>query len=96
MARAHRTIDVSAVPELLRIVNEVSESGESLILTSANQELAVLTPVKRARPLRQRKTGIIMPDDALWKLVGAATEAPPTDASRKHEYLAEAYTPRDQ
>lgn len=29
-------------------------------------------------------------DDPLWKLVGAATEAKPTDSSKKHEYLAEA------
>jgi excisionase family DNA binding protein len=29
-------------------------------------------------------------DDPLWKLVGAATEAQPTDSSKKHEYLAEA------
>lgn len=31
-------------------------------------------------------------DDPLWQLVGSATDAPPTDAAKKHEYLAEAYT----
>jgi excisionase family DNA binding protein len=30
----------------------------------------------------------------LWALVGSATDAPPTDASRKHEYLADALAPR--
>ncbi len=29
-------------------------------------------------------------DDPLWKLVGSATDAQPTDSSKKHEYLAEA------
>ena len=31
-------------------------------------------------------------DDPLWELVGSAADAPPTDAAKKHEYLAEAYT----
>ncbi len=33
-------------------------------------------------------------DDPLWELVGSATEAEPTDASRKYEYLAEALAPQ--
>src|SRR5687768_6940369 len=32
-------------------------------------------------------------DDPLWELVGSATEAEPTDASKKYEYLAEALAP---
>lgn len=46
-----------------------------------------LTPIRRARrgqPLTR--------EDALWKLVGSTTSAPPTDATKKHEYLAEAFT----
>ena len=35
-------------------------------------------------------------DDALRKLVGSAASAEPTDASRKHEYLAEASGPSDR
>jgi len=31
-------------------------------------------------------------DDPLWKIVGMASSAKPTDASKKHEYLADAYT----
>ena len=31
-------------------------------------------------------------EDALWKLIGSATDAEPTDAAEKHEYLAEAKT----
>ena len=31
-------------------------------------------------------------DDPLWELVGSAADAPPTDAAKKHEYLAEAYS----
>jgi excisionase family DNA binding protein len=34
-------------------------------------------------------------DDPLWELVGSATDAQPTDASKKYEYLAEALAPTD-
>lgn len=33
-------------------------------------------------------------DDPLWNIVGIASTAEPTDASKKHEYLADAYTPQ--
>ena len=33
-------------------------------------------------------------EDPFWELVGSAADAPPTDAAKKHEYLAEAYTPQ--
>lgn len=29
-------------------------------------------------------------DDSLWDIVGSATDAEPTDSSRKHDYLGEA------
>jgi hypothetical protein len=32
-------------------------------------------------------------EDPLWELVGSATEADPTDASKKYQYLGEALTP---
>jgi hypothetical protein len=40
-----------------------------------------------SRPISKRR--VLSPDDSLWTLVGAATDAPPSDSSRKHEYLAE-------
>ena len=35
-------------------------------------------------------------NDPLWALVGSATDAEPTDASKKHQYLAQALAPRAQ
>lgn len=49
-------------------------------------------PMQRAR----RKARTLSFDDPFWKLVGAATDGPPTDSSRKHEYLAEAYEAKSQ
>ena len=40
-----------------------------------------MAPVPPIHPLTE--------DDSLWTLVGAATHAPPSDASRKHDYLAD-------
>jgi excisionase family DNA binding protein len=33
-------------------------------------------------------------DDPLFELIGSVTNAPPTDSSRKYEYLANAIAPR--
>lgn len=47
---------------------------------------------KTQRPrqiLRGRPTSI---DDPLWNIVGIASNAKPSDSSKKHEYLADAYT----
>jgi len=55
----------------------------------------LLTPVapQTKRPL---PTGRVLTyDDPLWQLVGSATDARPSDAAKKHEYLADAFSPVD-
>lgn len=44
-------------------------------------------PLGQGRASR-RKGQPLHYDDSLWSLVGSAKEAQPTDASKKHEYLA--------
>jgi excisionase family DNA binding protein len=41
-----------------------------------------------AQPAKARGKALTH-DDPLWELVGSAIDAPPTDASRTHAYLAE-------
>jgi len=55
-----------------------------------------ITPVEP----REGEPGPVLPrgkalssGDPLWELVGSATDAEPTDASKKYEYLAEALAP---
>ncbi len=55
-----------------------------------------ITPVEP----REVEPGPVLPtgkplssEDPLWELVGSATDAEPTDASKKYEYLAEALAP---
>ena len=56
MARELRPIDVSSIPELLRIAEEVGKSGEARVLRSDDKDLAVVVPVARAaRPSARRR-----------------------------------------
>jgi hypothetical protein len=52
MARGLRSVDISNSPELLRLVEEVESSGESVVLRRANKDVAVLS--SSPRPLRPR------------------------------------------
>ena len=53
---------------------------------------ALATPVEPGRPQHPRRRARHLSfDDPLWDLVGSAADGPPTDSSRKHEYLADAY-----
>jgi hypothetical protein len=91
MAQERRAIDVSRVPELLRLAREVSDSGEPCVLAQGDEELAILTPVQPTRR-RTRKPGAVTRADSLWDIVGMASSAGPGAVARnKYKYLAEAY-----
>jgi excisionase family DNA binding protein len=56
-----------------------------------------ITPVRPepAKPAKRAPAGRpTSADDPLWNIVGIASTAEPTDASKKHEYLADAYSPQ--
>jgi hypothetical protein len=55
MARELTAIDISNTPDLLRLVEEVAESGTPRILRRADEDVAVLLPVKK--PASRRRTG---------------------------------------
>ncbi len=46
MARSLTPIDISNTPDLLRLVEEVAESGKPRLLRRADEDVAVLLPVK--------------------------------------------------
>lgn len=54
MARELKTIDISSVPELLRIVEEAREAREPRLLRRGREDLAILRPVKTASKRRKR------------------------------------------
>lgn len=95
MARERHPIDISNVPELLRIAEEVRSSGEPRLLKHGEQDLAVLTPVKPesgvGRGRRRRGVAGAGPD-SLLNIIGIGESAEPTDIGQhKDRYLAEAY-----
>jgi len=96
MARELKSFDVTNAPELRRLIEEVCAQGEACVLIQADEQLAILSPVK-ARPKRSarpRKTGILTRKDSLWSIIGIAGDPddPTTDvSSNKHQYLAEAH-----
>jgi hypothetical protein len=64
MAKELTSTDIGQVPELLRTVEEVRETGEPRILRRDDEDLAVLTPV---RPKSRRRSGRHVPTEADWE-----------------------------
>lgn len=60
----------------------ISKQGVNKMVKPIKPKVSKKQPLIKGRPLTF--------DDPLWRLVGAARSAKPTDSSKKHEYLAEA------
>ena len=94
MAKEPRHINISSIPELLKLVQEVRSTNEPSILRQESEDVALLSPVpakKRAKIKAKPVTG----DDALFRLIGIGRSGIPGGVSgKKPEYLARAYRPR--
>jgi hypothetical protein len=88
--KAPKRIDISRMPELLTLAQEVQNTNEPRILQQEREDLAMLTPIKPVakRSLRGKPTTA---DDPLWKLVGIGHSGKGDISENKHKYLAEAY-----
>lgn len=88
-------IDISSLPELLKLVQEVRTTNEPALLQQESEDLAMLTPVKPAakRSVRGKPTTA---DDPLWQLVGIGHSGKGDVSENKHKYLAEAYLPHER
>lgn len=90
MARELKAIDISNMPELLRIVEEVRATHEPRVLKRDNEEVAILTPTRPAKKRIPRGKPFTK-DDPLWNLVGIGRSGLGDVSENKHKYLAEAY-----
>ena len=93
MAKEPKRIDISSIPELLSLVQEVRRTNEPRILQEESEDLAILSP---ALPKKRTKTKAkpVTRDDALFRLIGIGKSGIPGGISgKKHEYLARAYRP---
>ena len=94
MPKELQPIDVSEIPELLNIAEQVRATGQPCVLKRKDEELAVLTPVAPARQTRPRR-GPLSKDDPLFELIGIGRSGIAGGVSaKKHEYLARAYRPQ--
>jgi hypothetical protein len=94
MAKEPKRIDISRIPELLSMAQEVRSTNEPRILQQESEDLAILSPVV---PKKRSKTNAqpVTHDDALFRLIGMGKSGIPGGVSgKKHEYLARAYRPR--
>ena len=87
--RELKPVEIGAMPDLVRLAEEVQSEGARRILRRNGEDVAVLLPAKRAAR-RRRATS---PSDPLWDIVGIAHSGGPSDvAENKHKDLADAHT----
>jgi len=94
MAKEPRHIDISSIPELLKLVREVRQTHEPAILQQESEDVALLSPVP-AKKRAKTKAKPVTSEDALFRLIGIGKSGIPGGVSgKKHEYLARAYRPQ--
>jgi hypothetical protein len=102
MQKEVKNIDITDIPDLLKLAEEVRESNQPHLLKRGQEAIALLSPVESpaaaARPAKPRAR-TTSPADPLWNIIGIADADPPTDgatdvSSHKSKYLAEAYYPK--
>lgn len=70
MARELTAVDISDIPEILRLVEEVRRTNQPRVLRAASEDVAVLVPAKPRAKRRGRrgKSGADM--EAFWSSFG--------------------------
>jgi hypothetical protein len=95
MAKEPKRIDISRMPELLSMAQEVRATNEPAVLQQESEDVAMLTPIT---PVAKRSAGgkPTSADDPLWKLIGIGHSGKGDISENTHQYLAEAYLHRKQ
>jgi hypothetical protein len=88
--KASKRIDISRIPELLQLVQEVRRTNEPRILQQDGEDLALLSPV-RPKTRSQAKAQPVTSEDALFRLIGIGHSGKGDISANTHQYLAEAY-----
>ncbi len=89
MEREAIPLEIDSSVDLLRLAQEVQESGEPRLLTHNGEQLVIVAPVKSR--VRRRKTGLVKQGDPLFSIIGIGDSGVPGGYSeRKHELLARA------
>jgi hypothetical protein len=97
MRKSTATVDISHLPDLLRLAEDVRNTGEPRLLVRGDEEVALLTPVAssraRRKPAPKRKPHHAV-NNVFGNIIGIADSGGPGDVSEnKYRYLADAYAP---
>jgi hypothetical protein len=98
MSKKPVPMDVSASPELLRLVQEIDDSGVGRVLIRDGVELAVITPIRREREgASQRGKKPRRDPKRVLNIIGIGASREPSDiAKHKDDYIAESILPRQR
>ena len=89
MAHELEPLDISHLPDLMHLAEEVQRTRTPRRLRRASEDVAILTPAPKRRRGRSR---VLTEEDPLFRLVGIGRSGGSGDVSaNKHHYLAEAY-----
>lgn len=61
MTRHATPLDISAMPEIVRLAEEVARTGQPRVLRAADQDVAILSPA-RPTPRRRRRKPVTQAD----------------------------------
>ena len=82
-------IDISTIPELAQLADEVRRTRRRRRLQQDQEDVAMLVPAVPAKRPRSRPTSA---NDPLWSIIGIVTDDGPGDvALNVDKYLADAY-----
>jgi hypothetical protein len=94
MTESLKPLDISHLPELVRLVEEVRAVDRARVLQVNQENVALLVPATRTKGPRKKATDAA---DPLWRIVGLGQSDGPGDvAERIDGYLAEAYLSREE
>lgn len=93
MEKEMKQTDISHLPEIVRLAEEVQQTQMPQLLKRGDQELAVVSPVEPVpKPKARRLSRPQLSNDWILNIIGLGSSEGPTDVSEnKHKYLAEAY-----
>jgi len=88
--------DISSIPEVLQLAEEVDASQTPPLLTNGDRVVAILTPAdSSAERLDPHQTVSRRRPDSLLNIIGIGESSGPSDVEQHElEYLAEAYEAR--
>lgn len=92
MVRELKSLDISEMPALRALVEEIRQDGHPRLLRADGQDVAVLEPAKRASHRSPSRALPVTEDDPLFRLAGIGKSGKPASAAEhKHQALDEAY-----